>query len=177
MKRSTRALVGMTVVLAVVCGMAAANGAEPGIVIAGGALDPHFPGAETYVTEPTSARVPPGKACVAAQSYVYFINAGQLQEIAGLFGDDAVILDPMRQTVRGIAAVRAFYAAKISALKPQLIAVAYLGDDQDCMVELASGRELQGRLRYTLVSIDHFTLGRDGRIAWMVAFARPPRQE
>jgi hypothetical protein len=88
-----------------------------------------------------------------------------------------VILEPTRQTIRGIAQIRAFYAGRIGALKPQLVAVAYLGNNSDCMVELAARRDVQGQQRYALVSIDHFSVGRDGKVVRMVAFARPPRTE
>jgi hypothetical protein len=58
-------------------------------------------------------------------------------------------------------------------MKPQIVAVAYTGDDRQCMVALAHRVELGGRPRYMLASVDHFILRDDGKIDSMVAFARP----
>ena len=149
---------------------------ERGMVIAGGELDPAIPGAEVYLNPPASGAVPPGRACALAARYVELVSAGRAEEVADLYADDAVILEPSRENMRGIDAIRSFYRTRLATMKPQITAVAYTGDDRDCMVELVSKRELQGQMRYMLVSVDHFTLGADGKAIRMVAFARPPRR-
>jgi hypothetical protein len=177
MRHAVPGFVGLLASLATVVATADAGSAAAGIAIAGGQLDQHFPGAEVYLAVPAQAIAPEGKACLAARRYVEYVNAGQFLNVASLFADEAVILEPTRQIIRGMARIRSFYEGRIDTLKPQLVAVAYLGDSSDCMVELATRREVQGQQRYALVSIDHFTVGSDGKILRMVAFARPPRTE
>lgn len=153
-----------------------AQAIERGMVIAGGELDPAFPGAEVYLSVPVLATPPPGKACALAARYVALVTAGKADEVAGLYSDDAIILEPSRQNLRGIEEVRSFYRTRLATMQPQVAAVAYTGDDRDCMVELVAKRQLQGQTRYVLVSVDHFTVGDDGKAIRMVAFPRPPRQ-
>lgn len=93
---------------------------------------------------------------------------------ADLFGADAVLLEPTGHAADGLAEIRSFYETIIGRMKPEIIAVAYLGDDTDYMVELATKKQVNGEARFVLVSIDHFTLGADGKIARMIAFSRPP---
>ena len=150
--------------------------ADTSLVIAGGALDTSFTGADVYQGVPAPAQ-PKGKACEAAQSYLDRINAGHYEQVADLFEADGITMDPGRHTARGRAAIHAFYNEHIRELAPKLIAVAFVGDDQDCMLEIASQQTIRGVSRYVLVSVDHFTLGHSGKIARMVAFARPPRQQ
>lgn len=171
------AVIGKAAALAAIIATAPAHGAEIPVVVAGGELDPAFSGADVYLKDPKPATAPPGRACAAAREYVELVNAGRYANVAALFADDAVILEPMRATARGIGEIRHFYESRIGAMRPQVVAVAYVGNDRDCMVELAARRELQGRMRYTLVSVDHFTLGKGGKVARMVAFARPPRAQ
>jgi hypothetical protein len=150
---------------------------EPPVVVAGGALDASFTGADVYVDTPRAAAAPTGRACAAAAQYVSLITEGQVAKVADLFEADAVVLDPTRRILHGRAAIGAFYENTIGAMRPQLVAVAYLGDDADCVVELAAKRPVRGALRFALVSVDHFTLGPTGKVARMVAFARPARTE
>ena len=148
---------------------------EAPMTIAGGDLDPAFPGADIYLGTPRSATPPPGKACALAARYVELINAGKYAETAALYADDATFLEPMRPTLRGRKAIAEFYIQRIGAMKPQIIAVSYLGNDTECMVALSTKMEIGGQPRWALVSIDHFIVRDDGKIASMVAFARPPR--
>lgn len=60
-------------------------------------------------------------------------------------------------------------------MRPQITAVAYFGDEVDCMVELATLKPVDGAPRWVLVSVDHFTMAANGKVARMVAFARAPR--
>ncbi len=148
---------------------------EAPMAIAGGALDPALPGADVYLAAPQPGSVPPGPACDTARRYVELVNAGDFAGVSALYADDAFILEPTRQTVRGRAAIDTFYTGRIGQMRPQLVAVSYLGNDRECMVELTRQIELAGQQRHVLVSIDHFTMGTGGKVANMVAFARPPR--
>ena len=145
--------------------------------IAGGVLDPAYPGADIYLGKPKAPAVPPGRACAVAERYVALVNAGKYAEVAALYRDDATFLEPMRPTLRGREEIDAFYTRRIGDMRPAIAAVSYLGNDRECMVELALGIELDGRQRYALVSVDHFIVDEDGRIVSMIAFGRPPREE
>ncbi|MBV1688752.1 nuclear transport factor 2 family protein [Novosphingobium sp. G106] len=149
---------------------AAAGGA---MTIAGGALDPAYDKADVYLETPPSAPVPPGRACQLAARYVALINAGDYLGAAALFADDATFLEPMRPSLKGRAQIDEFYTKVIGGMKPQVIAVAYTGDDRECMVALANRTTLDGKERYHLASVDHFILRADGKVDSMVAFARP----
>ena len=164
----------------VLAATAAVNGAsamEAPMVVAGGELDPAFPGADVYRAEPRAPVVPPGRACALAQRYVELVNAGKYAEVAALYADDATFLEPMRPNLHGRAQIDEFYTKRIGGMQPTVAAVAYLGNDSECMVELALRTEMAGQQRYVLVSIDHFILNEEGRIRSMAAFARPLRQE
>ena len=145
------------------------------MAIAGGALDPAWPDADVYLATPPEPRVPPGPACAVAARYVHLINAGEYASVAALYADDATFLEPMRPNLHGRAEIDAFYTRQIGTMKPRIRAVTYLGNARECMVELAREVMLEGKPRTVLVSVDHFVVGRNGRIAAMVAFARPPR--
>jgi hypothetical protein len=157
--------------------LAAADSAPAPMVAPGGVLDGRFTGAEVYLTDPERAKRPPGKACAVAEAYVDRVNAGRFRDVADLFAEDALLLEPTRTTYRGLTAIRSFYEGRIGAMKPQIVPVAYVGDDRDCMVELAVKTEVGGERRFALVSIDHFTLDAKGKVARMIAFARPPRTQ
>lgn len=162
------------VAAAILCQSAAA--AEPPVAVAGGALDPAFPGADVYLGAPRSAAVPAGPACQAARRYVELVNKGDAVAVSALYADDAIILEPMRRTIRGRPQIDEFYATRLAQMRPQLVGVSYLGNARECMVELANRTQIGEEQRYVLVSIDHFILKPDGKVATMVAFARPPRR-
>jgi len=144
--------------------------------IAGGALDPAWPDADVYLATPPEPRVPPGRACAVAARYVSLVNADEYAKVAALYADDATFLEPMRPNLHGRAEIDAFYTRQIGAMKPRIRGVTYLGNARECMVELAREVMLDGKPRTVLVSVDHFVVRRDGRIAAMVAFARPARK-
>lgn len=147
--------------------------AQTPMTIAGGALDPAFDRADVYLETPDPAPVPPGRACRLAARYVELINAGDYLGAAALFHDDATFLEPMRPSLKGRAQIDEFYTKTIGGMKPHVIAVAYAGDDRQCMVALANRFEADGKARYALASVDHFVLREDGKVDSMVAFARP----
>jgi hypothetical protein len=145
------------------------------MVIPGGQLDPAYPDADVYIGTPRPAKAPPGRACAVAQRYVELINGGDYAGVAALYADDATFLEPMRPTLHGRAQISAFYTQRIGSMKPQIMAVSYLGNDSECVVTLTRRVEIDGRQRYVLVSVDHFLINSDGKILSMAAFARPAR--
>jgi SnoaL-like domain len=169
--RFIRSLLGLA--SAILIGAAPA-GAAP-VVIAGGALDPAYTQADVYLDTPPAPPVPAGPACAAARAYVELHQAGRYAEVADLFSDDAALLEPSRLDVRGKAGITRFYVDAIGRLKPDIVGVFYLGDATDCMVELAVRQMIDGKLRYRLASMDHFTVDASGKVIRMVAFQRPSK--
>lgn len=154
---------------------AGAQAIEAPMVVAGGQLDPAFPGADVYIGTPAVPAVPATRACAMARRYVELINAGKYAEVAALYADSATFLEPMRPTLRGREQIDAFYTRRIGAMAPKIAATSYLGDERECMVALALQTEIAGQQRWVMVSVDHFILGADGRISSMTAYARPAR--
>jgi hypothetical protein len=169
-----RTISRMAAVAAILVGITAVVATSPPAAIPGGVLDPRFPGADVYLTAPERAKPPAGRACEAAERYVDLVNAGRFGDVAGLFAEDALLLDPMRHTYRGSEQIHSFYEGRIGAMRPEVVPVAYVGDDRDCMVELAAKSDVGGERRFALVSVDHFTLEASGKVSRMIAFARPP---
>ncbi len=145
------------------------------VVVAGGALDSGISGMDVYLDQPVSAEAPAGRACQAAKAYVTLVNAGRYAEIPEMFEADAIMADPGGPIHRGRSEIRGFYEGPIRNMRPEVVAVAYIGDDADCMVELVNRRPVNGRPRWVLASVDHFTLAPSGKIARIVAFARMTR--
>lgn len=166
----------MAAAVGVLCVPAGAMSAPAdSVTVAGGTLDPAYPDADVYLGTPEAAAVPDGAACKVAARYVELVNAGDAAGAAALYSDDAVILEPVRKTIRGRAEVDEFYATRLARMRPHIVAVSILGNDRECMIELANRMDVDGAPRFVLVSIDHFTLDEDGKVAHMVAFARPRR--
>ena len=173
MGRRGRFLLGA---LAAALTMPAATTAQPAPLVApGGLLDPAYPDADVYIGNPAVPAVPPGKACEVARRYVELVNAGKYAEVAALYADDATFLEPMRPNLQGRAQIDEFYTKRIGGMQPQVRAVAWFGNETECVVDLALQVKLDGVDRWVLVSVDHFIVGPDGRIASMTAFARPQR--
>jgi hypothetical protein len=148
---------------------------EPPMLVSGGQLDSAFPGADVYIGTPSSPAVPATPACAVAERYVALINAGKYAEVAALYADTAAFLEPMRPTLRGRAEIDAFYTSRIGAMAPKIAATSYLGNDAECVVALALQTAIAGQQRWVMVSVDHFIIGADGKIASMTAYARPTR--
>ncbi len=155
-------------------GPAPAQSAAAPVGLPGGPADITATG-DFYLGMPIAAVPQPGTACIAAQRYLEFVNAGRYGEMADLFTPDAVVLEPMRGpsggAARGRAEIDAFYSRRIGGMRPNVIGVAYLGTRTDCMLENAA--KIPPSTRYTLSSINHFAVNREGKITRMVAFARP----
>lgn len=142
------------------------------LAVAGGELDPAMRPRDVYKKKPVAALADPETACTVAERYVSLVNAGQYAQVADLFADDAVLMEPGGVADRGRDGINAFYTGRIGGMRPTLIPVAYVGNRTDCMVELAVERQIDGTTRYTLTSVDHFTLDPAGKVARMVAFSR-----
>ena len=157
----------------VIVAVTSAIGASAPVTIAGGALDPQVNDADVYVDTPKLSKDATGPACRVAQKYITFVQNGQFEAIAELFSDDAVVLEPTRQNVRGRDAIVQFYSGTIGRMKPDIIAVSYVGDATDCMVAIAVRESIGATARYRLASLDHFTLDERGKAISMVAYVRP----
>jgi hypothetical protein len=173
MRTLASSLVTAALVVAAPCSNAAAGSAPR--IVPGGELDPALPDADVYKGTPAPPKIPDEPACKLAAHYVQLINAGQYADVAKLFADDATFLEPMRPTLQGRAEIDAFYTKRIGGMQPQVVAVRYFGEGPECVVELALQTQIAGQPRYVLVSIDHFTIGEDGKVRSMIAFARPMR--
>lgn len=147
---------------------------QTALVLPGGLAD-ITPTGEFYRGVPISAVPQPGSACMAAKRYLELVNSGRYGEMADLFTPDAVVLEPMRGpsggAARGRAEIDAFYSRRIGGMRPHVIGVAFIGSRGDCMLENAA--KVPPSTRYSLSSINHFAVNRQGKITRMVAFARP----
>jgi hypothetical protein len=127
---------------------------------------------DVYVGTPEQAAGSPAYAL--ARKYVEICRNGRYEELADLFSDDAVIFPPVRQRpARGRAEIEAFYRDVVAKFAPRVIGVSIVGEGSECFMELAQEIELEGERRYRLSSIDHFTLGPDGRFSRMIVYVRP----
>jgi len=151
--------------------------AEGPMIIPGGQLDRAYPKADIYLETPHEPSIPPGAACQVAKRYVDLVNAGKYAEIAELYADDATFLEPVRPSLQGKQAIRDFYTRRIGSFQPEVTPVAFIGNDVECVMELAMKMEIDGRPRWLLVSVDHFVLDGDGDVKLMVVFSRPPTEE
>ena len=165
----------LALVAAMLLAPTGAQAIEPPMLVSGGQLDPAFPGADVYIGTPASPAVPATPACAMAERYVTLINAGKYAEVAALYADTATFLEPMRPTLRGRAEIDAFYTSRIGAMAPKIAATSYLGNEAECVVALALQTTIAGQPRWVMVSVDHFIIGADGKIASMTAYARPAR--
>lgn len=146
--------------------------AEP-LIAPGGLLDPAFPDADVYIGIPESPPPPPGKACQVAARYVELVNAGKYADVAALYADDATFLEPMRPNLKGREQIDEFYIKRIGGMQPQVRAVAWFGNETECVVDLAVQQKIGGEDRWVLISVDHFIVGPDGKVKSMTAFSRP----
>jgi ketosteroid isomerase-like protein len=110
-------------------------------------------------------------ACAAPHQYVDLINAGQYDEIGGLFAEDAVYMGPDGKTRYGAKAIGEFYIHFLGALKPRVKPASFIQDGHDCVMELTNQNKLTGK--YSLVAIDHFTVNGQGKISRFIVYLRP----
>jgi hypothetical protein len=145
------------------------------ITVPGGVLDPAFVGADVYIGTPKSGDPGDWLAGRTAQKYIEYLHDGRYAELASLFTDDAIFLDPLRRGVNGPSEVRAFYEKTVGPMRIEIIGVSYIGSGNECMVELAIKVKIEDQERYILSSIDHFTVNAAGKITRMIVYLRPPQ--
>lgn len=146
----------------------------------GGDLDPNYPTSEIYAGTPQADEQPPGPACAAARAYVDHVYGGRFDQMASLFADDAVIFWPMRQAdgalivgrISGHAEIDNFYRTVIGRTRPYAVPVTMVGNDTDCMMEVAARSEIDGAQRYRLSAINHFSVNASGKVTRLISFQR-----
>ncbi len=156
---------------AAAAGVAAPEPTPTPLMVAGGALDPALRPRDVYIATPAAAVADPATACTVAERYVAAVNARRYADIAALFAPDGLFYEPNQAVARGRTAIEEAQR-QIGRIKPQIIPVAYVGNKTDCMVELSVGVQIDGKQRFMLVSIDHFTVDNKGLASRMIAFAR-----
>jgi hypothetical protein len=150
--------------------------AAPNIMVSGGELDGRITSADVYVGVPKEAPVPASPACRMAKRYLAFITSGEVGKIADLFEPDAVHMGALGSYLRGHDEINKFFIDVIGPLKSPVIPVTYAGNGPDCLVAVAVSQKIDGQPRWVLKVVDHFTLGRSGKISREVAYPRPDRK-
>jgi hypothetical protein len=146
---------------------------SPALQVPGGMLDPSQRPRDIYVGTPVAAVPDPNTACTVAERYVKLVDSGRTSELAALYAADGTVYPPTQNIAHGRAEIAAFYA-KVGALKPRIIGVAYIGTKRECIAYLAVGTKINGEQRFTMVTVDHFTLNDKGEVSRMIAFSRGP---
>lgn len=157
------------------CGMAAPAAEAPAssVAIPGGALDMALMDRADVFTSTPQAATATG-ACLIGDEYVKRINAGRYAEVADLFAENGMMLEPIRKApARGREEIRKFYQTVIAPMKPNVIPVSYVGEGRDCVMTLATRYQIDGKDRYVLTSVDHFVLDDEGKALSMLVYARP----
>jgi hypothetical protein len=147
--------------------------AETSLLAPGGALDPAQRPRDVYLGTPVAAVPDRATACRVADRYIRLINSERFADLPALFAEDAQVFSPTQEIALGRKALGPFYA-EVGKLKPHIIPVAYVGTKTECMVEFAVRARIDGKPRYVLAVIDHFTLNKAGLATRMVAFSRGP---
>jgi len=127
--------------------------------------------ADMFDTIPKAAHPSPGLACAAAHAYVELIKAGRYNEIGSLFATDAIFLSPDGNIYRGRDEITGFYGKFLGHVKPEIIPLSFIGENNECIMELASRTNPEGKFR--VGAIDHFTVDASGKVKRMVVFLRP----
>lgn len=146
----------------------------------GGRLDAHHPTGEVYDGAPRAGDQPAGPACQAARNYVDYVYGGRFDEIVTLFAEDAVVFWPMTapdgapivQRLQGHEQIDSFYRNVIGRFRPSAVPVTFLGNDTDCMMEVAALGPVDGAMRYRLSAINHFTVDASGAVTRLISFQR-----
>ena len=146
---------------------------EPRYPAPGGDIDPALAEKrDVFVGTPKSATAAPAHR--QAQRYIELVQARNFIGLADLFTEDGIIFPPLRRKpVVGRAEMIAFYRDTVAKVTPRVIAVSIVGEGNECFMELASEFDVDGRPRFILTTIDHFTLAPDGRFSRMIVYLRP----
>jgi hypothetical protein len=142
------------------------------IAAPGGPLDASVLDSELYSADPTPAAVPPG--CQVAQQYIDLIDSGRYDRVADLYSEDAVVMPPIKSMrAVGRQQIDDFYRNVVGKVKPHMIAVSYAAVPGECFQIEAVNRTIDGKTRYSMVTVDHFMINSAGKITQMAAFSRP----
>ncbi|MBV9995273.1 MAG: hypothetical protein JO127_08670 [Caulobacteraceae bacterium] len=133
-------------------------GGAPCSALAAGAVIPIE--GDVFQTPPSAAEPEPGTACQVADAYVKPIQAGEYDHVADAFAPAAVFVAPNGQTLRGRAAIGAFYSSFLGRTRPQIIPLSFMAVGRQCVMELASRADASEP--YRLAAIDHFNGRRRG---------------
>jgi hypothetical protein len=171
--RSRRRLIALAAIASLASLASLASAADAPLLVPGGALDPGQRPRDVYLAAPVAAVPDRATACRVAERYIQLIDAERFADLPSLYAEDAQVFSPTQEIARGRKALAAFYA-RVGTLKPHLIGVAYVGTRSECMVEFAVRAQIDGKPRYVLGVIDHFTLNKAGLVTRMIAFGRGP---
>jgi hypothetical protein len=137
----------------------------------GGLLDPRHRPRDIYIGTPDWAVADASPACIAAESYIKFANAGRHEEMAALFAADGVSFPPNQQIVQGAEDLDRFYRS-LKGVTPKLIAVDYVSTPTDCVVHIAAEEDVDGERRWALAGSDHFRVNAEGKVTMMLGLIR-----
>jgi hypothetical protein len=167
------AMIKATMALLLAAGAATGAAGEP-LTLPGGPSNPAHDGLVIYAEKPKAGKVPNTAACKLTERYMELNASGRFAEVANLFSDDAFFVEPAnRKATRGREKIDAFFNRTIGPMKPDIVGVAYVGSGKECIVEIALKTRWNGATQYSIVSLDHFTLGKDGKFSRMIGFVRP----
>jgi hypothetical protein len=169
--------IGLIAALCVAGGFAFSASAEDGAAIPGGILDPAFPKADVYKETPKEADPGNVRACQVGKKYLGFLRERKYADMAALFADDAIFLDPLRKSEAGKLDIRTFYEKTVGPWAPKAIGVDFVGSGNECLFLMAVEGTVAGQRRYVLAGLDHFTLNEAGKIKRMIVFSRPAQTD
>jgi hypothetical protein len=130
-----------------------------------------YPLTDLFDTPPPRATAAPGTSCVTADHYVGSIAADKKDELGGYFAEDAALLTPFGELVRGRKNIQAWYDAnhgKMAAAVP----VGFYPSGNDCWMELAAKFVADPEPRFRLLTGQHFTMNDRGEIVRLVHYFR-----
>jgi len=109
-----------------------------------------------------------------AERYFELINAHAFDQVGSLFADDAIVLDPTGEVVRGKAAISARWGEDFARSGPERVALASIvSNDTVCAVEVSPHFAGEDAPRSDMV-IDHFSVNEEGKITRLAVYLRPP---
>jgi hypothetical protein len=165
-------VVGLAMAAVPLAGGAEQSASTGQIAAPGGPLEASILDSEIYSGDPTPAAVPPG--CQVAQQYIDLIDSGQYDRVADLYSDDAVVMPPIKSMrAVGHKQIDDFYRNVVGKVRPHMIAVSYASTPGECFQIEAVNRSIDGKTRYSMVTVDHFMINSAGKITQMAAFSRP----
>jgi steroid delta-isomerase-like uncharacterized protein len=116
----------------------------------------------------------PADVKAVVQALVRAYNARSVEEVAGLYGDDAVYWDPLHpEGVRGRAAIRELLVSLFDAYPDERLEIeALVADDRQAVAELLSTGTAPGGRPFRLALTEVYAV-QDGRIVSCRAYFDP----